>query len=224
MRLPSPSAHRPCPPCQACRARAQPASRSPSPPDTSPVPPQDTELLRLAETIDFLKKKNSEAQAVIQGALSASEATPKGRPSGQRWTGPEGGSLQGFSVSRMCRQLPEGEGPDSEEWRGHGPTTQGLRETRAPPGPQMTAMTVAGNRRHFKFQTPDNPCVPSHFLEFLKGAEISHPHKKLDVGVYGSFSQSPKLRSNPAVLHGQTMDKWWCCGCDDELSLSTGVL
>lgn len=33
----------------------------------------------LRETIDFLKKKNSEAQAVIQGALNASEATPKGR-------------------------------------------------------------------------------------------------------------------------------------------------
>ncbi|KAB1258651.1 Neuron navigator 1 [Camelus dromedarius] len=38
---------------------------------------EDTELLDLRETIDFLKKKNSEAQAVIQGALSASEATPK---------------------------------------------------------------------------------------------------------------------------------------------------
>lgn len=33
----------------------------------------------MRETIDFLKKKNSEAQAVIQGALNASEATPKGR-------------------------------------------------------------------------------------------------------------------------------------------------
>nr|XP_014335093.1 PREDICTED: neuron navigator 1 [Bos mutus] len=39
---------------------------------------KDTELLDLRETIDFLKKKNSEAQAVIQGALNASEATPKG--------------------------------------------------------------------------------------------------------------------------------------------------
>ncbi|XP_045154055.1 neuron navigator 1 isoform X3 [Echinops telfairi] len=38
---------------------------------------KDTELLDLRETIDFLKKKNSEAQAVIQGALNASEATPK---------------------------------------------------------------------------------------------------------------------------------------------------
>ncbi|EAW91373.1 neuron navigator 1, isoform CRA_b, partial [Homo sapiens] len=38
---------------------------------------QDTELLDLRETIDFLKKKNSEAQAVIQGALNASETTPK---------------------------------------------------------------------------------------------------------------------------------------------------
>ncbi|XP_063503355.1 neuron navigator 1 isoform X5 [Pongo pygmaeus] len=38
---------------------------------------KDTELLDLRETIDFLKKKNSEAQAVIQGALNASETTPK---------------------------------------------------------------------------------------------------------------------------------------------------
>ncbi|XP_053515502.1 neuron navigator 1 isoform X3 [Artibeus jamaicensis] len=38
---------------------------------------KDTELLDLRETIDFLKKKNSEAQAVIQGALNASESTPK---------------------------------------------------------------------------------------------------------------------------------------------------
>nr|XP_025873796.1 neuron navigator 1 [Vulpes vulpes] len=40
-------------------------------------PEKDTELLDLRETIDFLKKKNSEAQAVIQGALNASETTPK---------------------------------------------------------------------------------------------------------------------------------------------------
>ncbi|XP_058915056.1 neuron navigator 1 isoform X5 [Kogia breviceps] len=38
---------------------------------------KDTELLDLRETIDFLQKKNSEAQAVIQGALKASEASPK---------------------------------------------------------------------------------------------------------------------------------------------------
>ncbi|KAF6073539.1 neuron navigator 1 [Phyllostomus discolor] len=38
---------------------------------------KDTELLDLRETIDFLKKKNSEAQAVIQGALSASESAPR---------------------------------------------------------------------------------------------------------------------------------------------------
>uniref|UniRef100_A0A2K5EVD6 Neuron navigator 1 n=1 Tax=Aotus nancymaae TaxID=37293 RepID=A0A2K5EVD6_AOTNA len=38
---------------------------------------KDTELLDLRETIDFLKKKNSEAQAVIQGALNASETAPK---------------------------------------------------------------------------------------------------------------------------------------------------
>lgn len=41
--------------------------------------PQDTELLDLRETIDFLKKKNSEAQAVIQGALNGTEVTPKGK-------------------------------------------------------------------------------------------------------------------------------------------------
>lgn len=40
--------------------------------------PQDTELLDLRETIDFLKKKNSEAQAVIQGALNGTDVTPKG--------------------------------------------------------------------------------------------------------------------------------------------------
>ncbi|KAM9255469.1 neuron navigator 1 [Cariama cristata] len=38
---------------------------------------KDTELLDLRETIDFLKKKNSEAQAVIQGALNGTEVTPK---------------------------------------------------------------------------------------------------------------------------------------------------
>ncbi|XP_038604646.1 neuron navigator 1 isoform X2 [Tachyglossus aculeatus] len=38
---------------------------------------KDTELLDLRETIDFLKKKNSEAQAVIQGALNATDITPK---------------------------------------------------------------------------------------------------------------------------------------------------
>lgn len=43
-----------------------------------PASPQDTELLDLRETIDFLKKKNSEAQAVIQGALSGTDVTPKG--------------------------------------------------------------------------------------------------------------------------------------------------
>lgn len=46
---------------------------------------QDTELLDLRETIDFLKKKNSEAQAVIQGALNASETTPKGKTCDHRW-------------------------------------------------------------------------------------------------------------------------------------------
>lgn len=41
--------------------------------------PQDTELLDLRETIDFLKKKNSEAQAVIQGALNGTDVAPKGK-------------------------------------------------------------------------------------------------------------------------------------------------
>ncbi|OXB72283.1 UNVERIFIED_CONTAM: hypothetical protein H355_003816 [Colinus virginianus] len=39
---------------------------------------KDTELLDLRETIDFLKKKNSEAQAVIQGALNGTDVAPKG--------------------------------------------------------------------------------------------------------------------------------------------------
>ncbi|XP_060087109.1 neuron navigator 1 isoform X2 [Heteronotia binoei] len=38
---------------------------------------KDTELVDLRETIDFLKKKNSEAQAVIQGALNGADITPK---------------------------------------------------------------------------------------------------------------------------------------------------
>nr|XP_060628492.1 neuron navigator 1 isoform X3 [Anolis sagrei ordinatus] len=38
---------------------------------------KDTELVDLRETIDFLKKKNSEAQAVIQGALNGTDITPK---------------------------------------------------------------------------------------------------------------------------------------------------
>ncbi|KAL8179214.1 UNVERIFIED_CONTAM: Neuron navigator 1 [Gekko kuhli] len=38
---------------------------------------KDTELVDLRETIDFLKKKNSEAQAVIQGALNGTDITPR---------------------------------------------------------------------------------------------------------------------------------------------------
>ncbi|XP_048352120.1 neuron navigator 1 isoform X3 [Sphaerodactylus townsendi] len=38
---------------------------------------KDTELVDLRDTIDFLKKKNSEAQAVIQGALNGTDITPK---------------------------------------------------------------------------------------------------------------------------------------------------
>nr|XP_056700013.1 neuron navigator 1 [Euleptes europaea] len=38
---------------------------------------KDTELVDLRETIDFLKKKNSEAHAVIQGALNGTDITPK---------------------------------------------------------------------------------------------------------------------------------------------------
>ena len=71
--------------------------------DTTSFLSQDTELLDLRETIDFLKKKNSEAQAVIQGALNASEATLKGRPSGHR-AGLEKGLLQGFSPRQVSRR------------------------------------------------------------------------------------------------------------------------
>ncbi|XP_028853272.1 neuron navigator 1 isoform X1 [Denticeps clupeoides] len=38
---------------------------------------KDTELLDLRETIDILKTKNTEAQAIIQGALNNPETTPK---------------------------------------------------------------------------------------------------------------------------------------------------
>lgn len=50
-----------------------------APPWLPTLLPQDTELLDLRETIDFLKKKNSEAQAVIQGALNGTDVTPKGK-------------------------------------------------------------------------------------------------------------------------------------------------
>jgi hypothetical protein len=73
--------------------------------------------LDLRETIDFLKKKNSEAQAVIQGALNASEATPKGRiavrvngtEKGQKWR--EGRSLLGPQHTNSHIYFLEGEGP-----------------------------------------------------------------------------------------------------------------
>lgn len=61
---------------------------------------KDTELLDLRETIDFLKKKNSEAQAVIQGALSASEATPKGGSGKGGRTGEAGG--RGGGHASLC--------------------------------------------------------------------------------------------------------------------------
>ena len=63
-----------------------------SPPET-PLPflTKDTELLDLRETIDFLKRKNSEAQAVIQGALNASESTPKGRGAAEGGRGGDNG-------------------------------------------------------------------------------------------------------------------------------------
>uniref|UniRef100_A0A8D0GSM7 Neuron navigator 1 n=1 Tax=Sphenodon punctatus TaxID=8508 RepID=A0A8D0GSM7_SPHPU len=38
---------------------------------------KDTELVDLRDTIDFLKKKNSEAHSVIQGALNGTDITPK---------------------------------------------------------------------------------------------------------------------------------------------------
>lgn len=44
-----------------------------------PFPPfQDSELTELKETIDILKVKNTEAQEIIQGALSNPDITTKG--------------------------------------------------------------------------------------------------------------------------------------------------
>lgn len=40
---------------------------------------QDSELTELKDTIDILKAKNTEAQEIIQGALSNPEITPKGK-------------------------------------------------------------------------------------------------------------------------------------------------
>lgn len=39
---------------------------------------QESELTELKDTIDILKAKNTEAQEIIQGALSNPEITPKG--------------------------------------------------------------------------------------------------------------------------------------------------
>lgn len=88
--------------------------------DTTSFLSQDTELLDLRETIDFLKKKNSEAQAVIQGALNASEATPKGRPSGHE-AGLERGLLQDFSPRQVSRRWGPSDGQRGAA--GHDPTT-----------------------------------------------------------------------------------------------------
>lgn len=45
----------------------------------TPFPPlQDSELTELKETIDILKVKNTEAQEIIQGALSNPDITTKG--------------------------------------------------------------------------------------------------------------------------------------------------
>lgn len=41
-------------------------------------PLQDSELTELKDTIEILKAKNTEAQEIIQGALSNPEITPKG--------------------------------------------------------------------------------------------------------------------------------------------------
>lgn len=79
---------------------------------------QDTELLDLRETIDFLKKKNSEAQAVIQGALNASETTPKGKASTCRLREPRSGVKGGLLQVSVCATIwqshtnsPGGKGP-----------------------------------------------------------------------------------------------------------------
>lgn len=45
----------------------------------TPFPPlQDSELTELKETIDILKVKNTEAQEIIQGALSNPDITTNG--------------------------------------------------------------------------------------------------------------------------------------------------
>lgn len=41
--------------------------------------PQDSELTELKDTIEILKAKNTEAQEIIQGALSNPDITPKGK-------------------------------------------------------------------------------------------------------------------------------------------------
>lgn len=40
---------------------------------------QDSELTELKDTIEVLKTKNTEAQEIIQGALSNPDITPKGK-------------------------------------------------------------------------------------------------------------------------------------------------
>ena len=47
--------------------------------DVSPL--QDSELTELKETIEILRAKNTEAQEIIQGALSNPDITPKGTKS-----------------------------------------------------------------------------------------------------------------------------------------------
>lgn len=42
------------------------------------VPPQDSELTELKETIENLRAKNTEAQEIIHGALSNPDLAPKG--------------------------------------------------------------------------------------------------------------------------------------------------
>uniref|UniRef100_A0A8C0XY72 Neuron navigator 1 n=1 Tax=Castor canadensis TaxID=51338 RepID=A0A8C0XY72_CASCN len=75
---------------------------------------KDTELLDLRETIDFLKKKNSEAQAVIQGALNASEATPKGRIKSPASTSLSQSQTQSSSSSEWSPDISgSGSGPKS---------------------------------------------------------------------------------------------------------------
>ena len=152
----------------------------PTPDSEAPwFPSQDTELLDLRETIDFLKKKNSEAQAVIQGALNASEATPKGRPSGHRARGR--GVIAGFArcPGRQSHiRFLGGEGPFmvKEERPELTPTKARAQE----PSKTVVKMALDSYKLKVPCRRPSSHapgCLP-------KGAEMSHPRKNLDMDFF----------------------------------------